>query len=182
MNLQRNILFGELEQLLRDVLLNRFVASGAMPRKLRNVLLRCTGHDIHPKSLINAGVFLGAWRGLRLGERVFVNYGCFFDLGAEVTIGRDTRIGYQAMFVTCGHEIGGEFDRAGKPENLPIVVGLGCWIGARVTVLPGVTIGDGCVIASGSIVAADCESNGFYAGVLAARKHCLSTDLDNEFN
>ncbi|QIH99448.1 acyltransferase [Rhodococcoides fascians A21d2] len=178
MSLQRNILFGEIDQVLRDVVLNRFVASGAVPRKLRNVLLRRAGHDIHPTSLINAGVFLGAWRGLDLGERAFVNYGCFFDLGSEVTIGRDTRIGYQSMFITCGHKIGGEFDRAGKTENLPIVIGAGCWIGARVTVLPGVSIGDGCVIASGSVVAADCVPNGFYAGVPAVRKRCLPTDLD----
>lgn len=180
MNVHRNILFGELDQVLRDVVLNRFVASGALPRKFRNMLLRSVGHDIHPTALINAGVFLGAWRGLDIGERVFVNYGCFFDLGSEVTIGRDTRVGYQTMFVTCGHEIGEEFDRAGKAKNLPIVVGAGCWIGARVTVLPGVSIGDGCVIASGSVVSTDCEPNGIYAGVPAVRKRCLATGLDSE--
>lgn len=180
MKLQRKILFGELDQVLRDVALNRFLASGAMPRKLRNPLLRSFGHAIHPTALINAGVFLGAWRGLTLRERTFVNYGCFFDLGSDVTIGADTRVGYESMFVTCGHEIGGEFDRAGRAKNSPIVIGAGCWIGARVTVLPGVVIGDGCVIASGSVVAADCEPNGFYAGVPAVRKRCLPTDLGTE--
>ena len=179
MNLQRKILVGELDQVLRDVVLNRLVASGALPRKLRNVLLRRIGHDIHPTALINAGSFLGAWRGLTVGGRAFVNYRCFFDLGSTVTIGEDTRIGYESMFITCGHEIGGESDRTGTSKNLPIVIGAGCWIGARVTVLPGVTIGNGCVIAAGSVVSADCLPNGLYAGVPAVRKRCLPADLDS---
>lgn len=180
MTLHRKILLGELGQVFRDVVLNRLVASGAVPRKIRTTLLRRSGHDIHPSALMNAGVFLGSWRGLTMGERVFVNYRCFFDLGSTVTIGRDTRIGYESMFVTCGHEIGGESDRAGRPVDSPITIGAGCWIGARVTVLPGVRIGDGCVIASGSVVAADCEPNGFYAGVPAIRKRCLPTDLSTD--
>lgn len=176
MKLRRSVLLGELDQLIRDVVLNRFVASAAVPRKVRTLLLRRSGHVIHPSALVNAGVFLGAWTGLSLGERVFVNYGCFFDLGSAVSIGKDTRIGYESMFITCGHEIGGELDRAGKAVDLPIVVGVGCWVGARVTVLPGVKIGDGCVIASGSVVIEDCVSNGFYAGVPAQHKRCLPTE------
>lgn len=173
MTLQRKILLSELDQVLRDVVLNRLVASGAVPRKIRTAVLRRSGHDIDSTALINAGVFLGSWRGLTLGERVFVNYRCFFDLGATVTIGKDTRIGYESMFVTCGHEIGDRSDRAGTPVDQPIAIGAGCWIGARVTVLPGVSIGDGCVIASGSVVATDCAPDGFYAGVPAVRKRSL---------
>ncbi|WP_372495087.1 acyltransferase [Nocardioides pinisoli] len=45
----------------------------------------------------------------------------------------------------------------------------GAWIGAAVTVLPGVTIGPGCVVAAGSVVTADCQANGLYAGVPARR-------------
>lgn len=176
MTLRRRVLLGELEQLIRDVVLNRFVASAAVPRKVRTLLLRRSGHVIHSSALVNAGVFLGSWAGLSLGERVFVNYGCFFDLGSAVSIGKDTRIGYESMFITCGHEIGGERDRAGRAVDLPIAVGVGCWLGARVTVLPGVNIGDGCVIASGSVVTEDCVPNGFYAGVPAQLKRCLPTE------
>lgn len=179
MKLQWKILLGELDQVLRDIVMNRVVASVAVPRRLRNPLLRKFGHHVHPSALINPGVFLGAWRGLTLGERAFVNYGCFFDLGADVTIGEDTRVGYESMFVTCGHHIGGELDRAGTVENSPIIIGAGCWIGARVTVLPGVVIGDGCVIASGSVVTKNCVPNGFYAGVPAERKRGLPNGSDS---
>jgi maltose O-acetyltransferase len=43
------------------------------------------------------------------------------------------------------------------------------WMGARVTVLPGVTVGDGCVIAAGAVVTKDCEPGGVYAGLPARR-------------
>ena len=42
-----------------------------------------------------------------------------------------------------------------------------CWIGAGSIINPGVTIGDGCVIASGSVFTRYCISNGLYAGVPA---------------
>lgn len=53
---------------------------------------------------------------------------------------------------------------------MPIVIGRGCWIGANVTIMPGVTIGDGCVIGAGSLVTNDCEPNGVYVGIPARRK------------
>ena len=45
----------------------------------------------------------------------------------------------------------------------------GVWIGARSVVLPGVRVGEGCVIAAGAVVAADCAPFGMYGGVPARR-------------
>ena len=50
---------------------------------------------------------------------------------------------------------------------LPVSVGNNCWIGANVTVLPGVTIGNNTTIAAGSVVADDIPS-----GVLAMGVPC----------
>lgn len=44
-------------------------------------------------------------------------------------------------------------------------IGKDCWIGASVTICPGVTIGDGCVIDAGAVVTRDIPSNSFAAGV-----------------
>lgn len=52
-------------------------------------------------------------------------------------------------------------------------MGTGVWIGANVTVLPEVTIGNGCVIAAGSVVTSDCEDNCLYAGNPARKKRLL---------
>ena len=47
----------------------------------------------------------------------------------------------------------------------PVHIGNDCWFGASVTVCPGVTIGDNCVIGAGSVVTRDIPANSFAAGV-----------------
>lgn len=114
----------------------------------------------------------GGWYGgtkVTIGRDSTINYGVFFDSSAQVTIGRRCDIGMQVMFCTGTHKIGGPNRRAGDSLPAPISVGEGTWIGARAIVLPGVKIGDGCIIGAGAVVAADCEPHGVYAGVPARR-------------
>ncbi|WP_155855136.1 acyltransferase [Actinotalea ferrariae] len=152
----------------RDVLINGAINGPLCPRNVRGRLWGMIGHSVAPTASINADCFLGAANGLTLGERAFINYGCFFDLCAPTTIGADCSIGYQAMFVTCSHDLDTPgAGRAGAVVTAPITVGDGCWLGARVTVLPGVEIGKRCVVAAGSVVAADCEPGCLYGGVPA---------------
>jgi maltose O-acetyltransferase len=77
------------------------------------------------------------------------------------------------MLVTSTHRIGDGSERASAKCGGAIHVGDGCWLGCRVTVMPGVSIGEGCIIAAGSVVTADCEPHGLYAGVPATRKRTL---------
>ena len=58
----------------------------------------------------------------------------------------------------------------GLEKALPIKVGDNCWFGANVSVMPGVTIGNGCVIAAGSVVTKDLPDNSLAAGVPATIK------------
>lgn len=55
----------------------------------------------------------------------------------------------------------------GLEKALPIKVGNNCWFGADVSVMPGVTIGAGCVIAAGAVVTKDMPNNSLIAGVPA---------------
>lgn len=61
----------------------------------------------------------------------------------------------------------------GLEKALPIVVGDNCWFGANVSVLQGVTIGSGCVIAAGSVVTEDLPDNVVAAGVPAVVKKII---------
>ena len=71
------------------------------------------------------------------------------------------------MLITGTHHLGEEYQRAGVETALPITVGDGAWIGANCTILPGVTIGRGAVVAAGSVVTKSIGDNEMYAGVPA---------------
>jgi acetyltransferase-like isoleucine patch superfamily enzyme len=124
---------------------------------------------------VSPGCFFGA-ANVVIGEGTFVNHDCFFDGSARIEIGAGCNIGMEVMFCTSTHDIGTRERRAALPTvGRPIVVGDGCWIGARTTVLPGVTIGHGCVIAAGALVTADTGPDGVYAGSPARRIRDLPT-------
>jgi acetyltransferase-like isoleucine patch superfamily enzyme len=85
---------------------------------------------------------------LRIGDACGFNVGCLFDLTAKVTIADRVSVGHQVRFLTSA-------TASGRPGPAPIVVGDGAWIGARCTILSGVTIGAGAVIGAGVTVASD---------------------------
>ena len=157
----------------RDAVLNTAISSRLLPRPLRTGALRIFLREVDATAVISADCFYGGWNGLSVGARSFVNYGCFFDLGADISIGADVSIGYQTLFITSTHDIGSPARRAGKDVAKSISVGDGAWIGARVTVLPGVSIGAGAVVAAGSTVVTDIEGNNLYAGSPATKKRSL---------
>jgi maltose O-acetyltransferase len=161
-----------LRQTLRDVYLNGIVASRLVPSFLRTPMLRASGVDVR-NYRVQSGCFFGG-TSVRIGRRAFVNYGTFFDSSAPIAIGDGASIGPECMFITQSHRIGPtqelRTDRsAGTTVLGPIEVGQNVWLGARVLVLPGVTIGDGSVVAAGAVVTEDCAPNGLYAGVPATR-------------
>ena len=71
------------------------------------------------------------------------------------------------MFMCTSHKIGVPDRRAGDLTHNGIEIGDGCWLGARVLVLPGVKVGNGSIIGAGSVVTKDIESNVIAAGVPA---------------
>lgn len=160
--------------LVRDVVLNGIVASGLVPRPLRWRLLRWLGASVE-KSAINPGVWLGSRR-LTVGRGSFINGGCRIDNNAAfVHIGARCSIAPEVLILTSTHEVGGPLERAGRLRDAPVKIGDGVWIGARAVIHPGVTIGDGAVIAVGAVVVSDCDAHSLYAGVPAVLKRALPT-------
>jgi maltose O-acetyltransferase len=149
----------------RDALLNVLAGSALLPTFVRVVIYRAAGLNIRTHKIYPQCFFGGTQ--VSIGRGTFVSYRCFFDASAAISIGDNCAIANESCFVTSFHDIGGPAARAGERRMLPISVGDGCWIGARVTVLPGVSIGDGCIIAAGAVVTRNCEPNGLYAGVPA---------------
>lgn len=99
---------------------------------------------------------------LEIGNNTTMNYNV--QVRAQTFIGNNVDIGQNTLFLTDAHDLGSENKRAGKPRSKKIIVEDGCWIGANVIILGGVTIGAGSVIAAGSIVATDIKPNSLVVG------------------
>jgi maltose O-acetyltransferase len=137
-------------------------SSSLWPPQVRWLLLRACGLQVTWN--IRESCHFGG-RHVAIGRGTYVNRGCVFD--GHVSIGKRCAIGMGAAFISSTHELGDHTRRAGPLKFEPIRVGDGCWIGSRAMILPGVTIGDGVVVAAGAVVREDCAPNTLYAGVPA---------------
>lgn len=99
---------------------------------------------------------------------------CFFNHNCSLTAAENIVIGNQCMFANNFVVVDHDHDR--KDEKIlkelvsaPVKIGNNVWCGANVTVLKGVTIGDGAVIAAGSVVNRDVAAYSVVAGVPARK-------------
>ncbi len=113
-------------------------------------------------------------RHTKIGKNFFGNFNLTIQDDAEVTIGDNCNFGPNTTIVTPLHpmlpcERREMLTADGEKKRLcyarPVHIGNDCWFGASVTVCPGVTIGDNCVIGAGSVVTRDIPANSFAAGV-----------------
>lgn len=104
---------------------------------------------------------------LKIGEGCWFNVGCFLELGTEIAIGNSVGFGHQVMILTTTHAIGTAQRRCAPPRVLPVTIGDGAWLCARCTILPGVHVGSGAVVAAGAVVNRDVPANTLVAGAPA---------------
>lgn len=157
----------EFYRYLSYIVLNTFAGSHLCPMRIRRLIFKWFGHRI---GTVFPGYFIGVGNGkLSIGRNSFCNYRCFFDMSNDITIGNSCSIAFGVTFCTSYHDIGGPLKRAGGGKNASIIVEDGCWIGANVTILSGVTIAKGCIVGACSLVSKSTEPNGLYVGVPAIR-------------
>lgn len=99
-----------------------------------------------------------------VGENFYSNHGLIILDAGYVSFGDNIFIGPNCGFHTSGHPIDYTRRNLGYEYAYPINVGNNVWFGAAVQVMPGVTIGDNCVIGSGSIVTKDIPPNSVAVG------------------
>jgi maltose O-acetyltransferase len=148
---------------------NGMLGSELVPAFLRTKIMRFVGFDLSPECTIWPGCSFRSKK-IAIGSDVFINVGFFFDGYDQCTIGNRVRIGQFVRIITATHEFGPSEQR-GMVEVVgkPICIEDGCWIGAGATILPGVTLKRGCVVATNSVVLNSTEEDGLYAGNPAKR-------------
>lgn len=141
---------------------------------------RVLGFELGP----NVGIHLGCYvwfysprqirrEGVRIGANTRINRDCCLDVRGPVRIGDNVSISPEVMLLTAAHLID---DPAFRVETRPVVIEDHVYIGARAMIMPGVTLGRGCVVAAGAVVTRDVEPLAVVAGVPA--KHIGSRSVD----
>jgi maltose O-acetyltransferase len=98
-----------------------------------------------------------------LGKRVFFNFNCVVLDVCAVRIGDFTLFGPSVQIYTATHPLEAELRRT-REFAKPVTIGSDVWVGGAAIILPGVTIGDRCVIGAGSVVTRDIPDDVFAAG------------------
>lgn len=137
--------------------------------RLKASFLRMVGARIGKRVVFYPGVWIAPGRNLVLGDDVDLAAGVLITTSGGVEIGARTLVGYRAQILSANHRIPGGRGRIFDSGHVhdPVRIGPDAWIGAAAIVLPGVTIGEGAVVAAGSVVTKDVEPFMVVAGVPA---------------
>lgn len=95
-------------------------------------------------------------RRIRIGDNSGIGINC--NLQGMITIGSNVMMGPEVWIYTRNHKhdsITEPMINQGFEEEKPVVIGDDVWIGSRVTILPGVKIGNGAIIGASSVVTKD---------------------------
>jgi len=134
---------------------------------IRNYLLKMKGGRIGRAVNLQPGInFYHSYNNFSIGNNSGIGRRSSLHLQGKISIGNDVMIGQELIIHTSNHHM----ENNGIPmwqqssEIKDVTIGDNVWIGSRVTILPGVNVGNGVVIGAGSIVTKNLEHNGVYAG------------------
>ena len=109
--------------------------------------------SIGSNSVLEASVTFNRPKNIFIGNNCYIGKNCVFDAYTEIRVGQNCQIAQDCKFITGNHakikdRKPGKFDY----DLAPIKIGKSVWIGFNVVVLPGVEIGDNCIIGAGAVV------------------------------
>ena len=136
----------------------------ALRRWCAGRLLRHCGKDV----IVKDHCYFGNGSRLTVGDRS--QLGSNARLNGDITIGDDVLMGPDVVMMATSHEFA-RLDtpislQGAKPEE-SIVIGNDCWIGTRAIILPGVHLGNQCIVAAGAVVTRSFPDRSIVGGVPA---------------
>ncbi len=141
---------------------------GTMGARLNRLLVKRIFRKCGEGVNIRPRVYFGSGRNISIGHHSMLGQDSIIGSLAEVVIGNDVMMGPEVLIYTSNHGMDPGIPMRLQPLHLaPVHIGNDVWIGARSIILPGVTIGDGAVLAAAAVVASDVPANAIVGGVPA---------------
>ncbi|WP_231390109.1 DapH/DapD/GlmU-related protein [Sphingobacterium pedocola] len=135
------------------------------PEEIRSLLSQIIGSEIDGTVNLFTPLHINYGKHTKIGKNVFINFDCvFLDLGG-ITIEDNVFIAPKVSLLSEGHPTSIEDRHSLIPK--PIRIKNNAWIGANVTILQGVTIGENAVVAAGAVVSKDVPDNTIVGGIPA---------------
>jgi acetyltransferase-like isoleucine patch superfamily enzyme len=134
-----------------------WIRSIEIPRNWNDILLHGCAFDRGVTMLCSGPHLAGK---LEIGKGTYVNRFTVFDAHEKIRVGRDVMIGPFCFITDGNHGVDGSRSVKSQPMvSKPVEIQDEAWIGAHVTILPGVTIGRGAIVGAGSVVTKDIPAN-----------------------
>lgn len=144
------------------------------PEELRKLFSQLIGQPVDESFGLFPPFYTDCGKNIHIGKQVFINMGCKFQDQGGIFIEDGALIGHNVVLATLNHSMRPE--RRGDMLPAPIHIGKRVWIGSNAAVLPGVTIGDGAIVAAGAVVTRDVPENTIVGGVPARVLRHLSEE------
>ena len=130
--------------------------------------------DVGSRTVFWGKVFYYNPHMVHIGKDCSVNEGVFFNVNDDLHIGDNVTISANVFITTVGLDTGSLPEK--RHTHSSVCIGSDAWIGACSTLLPGVIVGDGAVVAAGSVVTGNVEPGTLVAGVPAKMIRRLKED------
>lgn len=135
------------------------------PEEIVEIFSKITGKSVDSSFRLFPPFNTEFGKNITVGKNVFINSGCKFQDHGGIYIDDGAFIGHNVVLATLNHSFNPNTRGNLKPS--PIRIGKNVWIGSNATVVPGVKIGDGAIVAAGSVVTKDVPENVIVGGVPA---------------
>lgn len=156
-------------------LLAEFNSTDISDNEARTALLHQMFGRVGKHSSVDMNFHCECGKHIFIGDKVIINMNCTFLDDNYITIGNNVLIAPNVQLYTATHPVSASErfvenwdEKSGelffRTKALPITIGNDVWIGGGVIVLPGITIGDNCVIGAGSVVTRSIPSNSLAVG------------------
>jgi len=135
---------------------------------------RIMGFQLDEGVAIHLGARFDCARGLKIGANSVINENCRLDPRGGIAIGKSVAIAAGTIILTADHDPDSR-DFAGRIR--PVAIADRVWVGTRAMIMPGVTIGEGAIVAAGAVATKNVQAFLIVAGIPARPLRQRSKDL-----